>query len=170
MADLTPAWISFQAIVPPWFNACARPRVRNTLFRQSFAGVLGRPAPGAISASNSADSSQCRHCSRRLNHTAISASSRAAVVLSSPCGFSPSCKGLATGMLTRRHCRRSLQEIKYQLCRRQREAAAFCFRLSSCMHDRHRSAFAGCRRSKQGLFQALSYRQCPYDLRITKAE
>ena len=36
LADLAPAWISFQAIVPPWFNAYARTRVRNTLFRQSF--------------------------------------------------------------------------------------------------------------------------------------
>jgi hypothetical protein len=39
--------------------------------------------------------------------------SRAAVVLPSPSGFSPSCGELGTGMLTRRHCRRSLQEIKY---------------------------------------------------------
>jgi hypothetical protein len=31
----------------------------------------------------------------------------------SPCGFSPSYGELGTGMLARRHCRRSLQEIKY---------------------------------------------------------
>jgi hypothetical protein len=33
-------------------------------------------------------------------------------VLPSPSGFSPSYEKLGTGMLARRHCRRSLQEIK----------------------------------------------------------
>jgi len=47
-ADLAPAWISFQTIAPPLFNACARFRVRNTLSRRSFVGVLTL-APVAIS-------------------------------------------------------------------------------------------------------------------------
>jgi len=89
LADLAPAWISFQAIVPPWFNAYARTRMRNTLFRLSFVGVLGRLAPGQF----------WRETGRILRRTgtaagvrtAISAPSRAALVLPSPCGFSPSC-------------------------------------------------------------------------------
>jgi hypothetical protein len=52
-----------------------------------------------------------------MNHTAISAPSRAAVVLPSPSGFSPSYGELGTGMLAQRHCRLSPQEIKYRLCR-----------------------------------------------------
>jgi hypothetical protein len=93
-ADLTPAWIHFQIIAPPWFNACERSRVRNTLFRRSFVGVAGLPASVAISARNRVNSSQCRHCSQRMNHTAILAPSRAAVLLPSPSGFSPSYRGL----------------------------------------------------------------------------
>src|SRR5450631_375966 len=42
----------------------------------------------AIGARNRANSTQCRHCSQRMNHTAIRAPSRAAVVLPSPGGFS----------------------------------------------------------------------------------
>jgi len=99
--------------LPPWFNAYARPCVCNTLFRQSFMGVLKLPASAEISASNGVDPSQSKLCSRRMNHTAISVSSRAAVVLPSPSGFSPSYEELDTGMLARRYCRRSLQEIKY---------------------------------------------------------
>jgi hypothetical protein len=97
----------------PSLDAYARPSVRNTLFRRQFVDVLRLPASVAISARNGVDCSQSKLCSRRLNHTAISASSRAAVVLPSPSGFSPSYEELGTGMLARRHCRRSLQEIKY---------------------------------------------------------
>jgi len=43
------------------------------------------------------------------------ASLHAAMVLPSPSGFSPSCRKLGAGMLTRRHCRWSQQEIKCQL-------------------------------------------------------
>src|SRR5216684_4420991 len=79
-AGLTPAWSPFQSIAPPWFNACARSGVRNTLSRRSFVGVSTLPASVAISARDSVNSSQNRHCSRHMNHTAISAPSRAAAV------------------------------------------------------------------------------------------
>jgi hypothetical protein len=50
VADLAPAWIPVQIIVPAWFNAYARSRGRNTLFRRSFVGVLRLPAPVVVSA------------------------------------------------------------------------------------------------------------------------
>jgi hypothetical protein len=63
----------------------------------------------AIPARNGVNSSQS---SRDMNHTGIPAPSHAAMVLPSPSEFSPSYRKLDTGMLTRRHCRRSPQEIK----------------------------------------------------------
>src|SRR5258707_5253289 len=54
----------FQSIAPPWFNACARSRVRNTLSRRSFAGVSTLPPSLAISALDRRNHSQNSHVIR----------------------------------------------------------------------------------------------------------
>jgi len=53
-------------------------------------GVSARPAPVAISAQNRMNPSRGGHRSERMNHTAISVPSRAALVLPSLSEFSPS--------------------------------------------------------------------------------
>ena len=58
----------FQSIAPPWFNACARSRVCNTLPRQSFIGVTSF---SIVVAMPSAVCIVSAHRSQRMNPTVI---------------------------------------------------------------------------------------------------
>jgi hypothetical protein len=87
-ADLTSAWNPFQSIASSRCTACARVRVAQHVVSTIICWCsLTSDADGNFSAKK-LDSSQVGHCSRRINHTAISAPSRAAVVLPLPSGFS----------------------------------------------------------------------------------
>jgi hypothetical protein len=68
--------------------------MRGTLSRRSYADAPTLPASPANAARDRVNCSQSRHCSRRMNHTAISVPSRAALVLRRRASFPRLMEGL----------------------------------------------------------------------------